>query len=85
MGAHREFDVRIRFFRNVEGGSADLELFCHCGCDGKITSFNPVSGAAAPGVTHLQIKEEAIRTNFPASSNWLPGFSLALVFIKLSN
>ena len=42
LWVHGEFDALIHFFsRDVEGGSADIELLCHCGCDGKITSFNP--------------------------------------------
>jgi hypothetical protein len=36
-----------------------------------------------PLALHMQVKEETIRTNFPALSNWLPDFSLALVIIKL--
>ena len=37
-----------------------------------------------PLALHMQVKEETIKTNFPALSNWLPAdFSLALVIIKL--
>ena len=36
-----------------------------------------------PLALHMQVKEETIRTNFPALYNWLPDFSLALVIIKL--
>jgi hypothetical protein len=39
LWVHKEFDIQIRFFRDVEGGS-DLELFCFCGRNGKISCFD---------------------------------------------